>query len=488
MWRSRFPRYRRAIDNTQSDNYSRDYKSNSNILVPHKLRSAKQQRRNLLFLMKIMTVIGIWIIFTIIVSFNVSDDTNKKSIETKMEPIQDPNNILPRVLAFVFPQFHEDSLNNYLWGTGFTDWNNLNKAPSKNRLGYAIPRPSDPLLGQYDYSLPIPRKRQGELAKEYGIDGFVFHHYWFYDDEHPGPNLHKPLINMLDDGYPDIPFALHWCASKWTDTWSGSVSPEFQFKDPGVLQKQYFPTDDSNGKITEHYNWLKQFFHLDNYIKVHGKPVLMMYQKKPGSFPVLKRLQQLAMNDGFPGLYLTVGLTKPHEHLLDIGNANDWDPPPQKIAVALNKFPFDKVVSYPNPAKWNENRSLEIPKWCLSGNKEGAINGQRRPRDIAGIISSFDNTPRRNYEDANIWSSEPPDAVIDIFRKSLYAAIYYEACCFPNEQSSRDKEEDDRFILINAMNEWAEGMALEPSNVYGKRFLETIYNIKKEILEGKCNL
>jgi hypothetical protein len=38
------------------------------------------------------------------------------------------------------------------------------------------------------------------------------------------------------------------------------------------------------------------------------------------------------------------------------------------------------------------------------------------------------------------------------------------------------------------MNEWAEGMALEPSNVYGKRFLETIYDVKKEILDGKCNL
>jgi hypothetical protein len=437
----------------------------------------------------IMTVIFVLGIFIIMFSLNALDNTSKKAIKTKMEAIQDPNNVLPRVLAFVFPQFHEDSLNNYLWGTGFTDWNNLNKAPLKNRLGHEIPRPSDPFLGQYDYSLPIPRKRQGELAKEFGIDGFVFHHYWFYDDEHPGPNLHKPLMNMLDDGYPDMPFALHWCASKWTNTWSGNVRPEFHFKEPGVLQKQYFPTDDSDGKITEHYNWLKQFFHLEKYIKVNGKPVLMMYQKKPGSFPVLKRLQELAIKDGFPGLYLTVGLTKPHEHLLDIGNANDWDPPPQKITVALNRFPFDKVVSYPNPTKWNENRSLEIPQWCLSGDKKEATNDQRRPRDIAGIISSFDNTPRRNYEEANIWSSESPDIVIETFRKSLHAAIYYEACCFQNELSSRPrKEDDDRFILINAMNEWAEGMAMEPSNVYGKRFLETIYDVKKDILDGKCNL
>ena len=37
----------------------------------------------------------------------------------------------------------------------------------------------------------------------------------------------------------------------------------------------------------------------------------------------------------------------------------------------------------------------------------------------AGIISSFDNTPRRNYEEANLWSSDPPEVAVERFRKSL---------------------------------------------------------------------
>ena len=32
------------------------------------------------------------------------------------------------------------------------------------------------------------------------------------------------------------------------------------------------------------------------------------------------------------------------------------------------------------------------------------------------------------------------------------------------------KKDDDRFIILNAINEWAEGMALEPSDVYGRNF------------------
>lgn len=91
------------------------------------------------------------------------------------------------------------------------------------------------------------------------------------------------------------------------------MNPEFVFKEgPGVVQKQYFPENDNDGKI----NFLKRFFH-PNYIKVDGKPVLMMYQKKPGSFPVLRILKELASLE-FPGLYITVGLSKPHVDLMDV--------------------------------------------------------------------------------------------------------------------------------------------------------------------------
>lgn len=398
------------------------------------------------------------------------------------------DNFLPRILVLVFPQFHQDPLNDQLWEEGFTDWDNLRNSPERNRLGFKIPRPTE--LGYYDYANLEPRKKQGELAKRYGIDGLVFHHYWFYDETHPGPNLHAPLVNMLKDGHPDMPFALHWCASKWTSTWSGKVRPDFVFPESGVLQKQFFPdpATEKDGMVIEHYDWLKQFFHHPNYIKVDGKPLLMMYQKKPGSFPVLKRLKELAVEDGFPGLYYTVGLTKPHDHLLDIGDLSQWNPRPQMTKIALSKYKFDKVVSYPNPTEWNEKRNLEVPGWCTGGERD--LQKERIP-DIAGIISSFDNTPRRNYDEANLWSSDEPAVVVERFRKSLHAALYYESCCFVNDMEERlkkEKDNDDRFILINAMNEWAEGMAMEPSDVYGRRFLETILDTKKAIIQNGCTL
>jgi hypothetical protein len=394
-------------------------------------------------------------------------------------------NFLPRVLAFVFPQFHKDSLNDRLWSQGFTDWDSLRKAPEKNRLGFKIPRPSE--LGYYNYSDTEPRRKQGELAKQYGIDGLIFHHYWFYDDAHPGPNLHEPIINMLKDGNPDVPFALHWCASKWTVTWNSDVAPGFKFPEPGVLQKQYFPNDEV--KIKEHYDWLKKFFHHPNYIRIDGKPLFMLYEKKAGALKVLKKLRELAKLDGLPDLYFTIGLTKPHAHLLEIED--------EGIITATNKQEkrvfgfqiFDKVVSYPNPSDWSKGRSLEIPSWCADNFDGGDKSMVNRAREIAGIISSFDNTPRRNYEEANLFATGEPDEVVEMFRESLDAALYYEACCFPdvNDRLSKDRKHDDRFILINAMNEWAEGMAIEPSDVYGRKFLETIRDTKDAVSKSRCS-
>ncbi len=442
------------------------------------VRAPKKKKASFFGMLKIILVVvlgyALFIFSFLVAHYHNAGDENIEE-----------DNFLPRVLAFVFPQFHQDPLNDLLWGKGFTDWDNLNKAPAKNRNGFAIPRPTE--LGFYDLSNLEPRKKQGELAKQYGIDGFLYHHYWFYDEDHPGPNLHAPIVNMLKDGHPDVPFALHWCAMKWTNTWSGNVGPDFVFKEPGVLQKQYFPDKADDPLIKEHYNWLRQFFHHPNYIKVDGKPLFMLYQRKPSAMLVLRRLKELAIEDGFPGLYLTVGLTKGHGHLLDV----DEDLKKKFEGSARRTFGFDlydKVVSYPNPSEWWEGRSLEIPKWCQKSDGERII--LERLRDIPGIISSFDNTPRRNFEEADLFATGDPKEIVERFRKSLHAAIYYESCCFQDERSRLEKErqDDDRFIIINAMNEWAEGMALEPSDVYGRSFLETIRDTKLKIRKEGCSI
>jgi Glycosyltransferase WbsX len=120
---------------------------------------------------------------------------------------------LPHIWVIYFPQYHPDPLNDKNWGVNFTDWVSLQKSPLQNRLGYDIPRPlqennNSPYYDLRDWQ---PRQRQGQLANRYGVDGFIYHHYWFYDRTHPGPNLAAPLLNMLKDGHPNVPFFFNWC-------------------------------------------------------------------------------------------------------------------------------------------------------------------------------------------------------------------------------------------------------------------------------------
>jgi len=396
-----------------------------------------------------------------------------------------PELSLPRVLAIIFPQYHRDPLNDKLWGEGFTDWDNLRNAPAKNRLGFAIPRPTE--LGYYNLTDIHTRKSQGELAKIYNIDGFIYHHYWFYDTTHPGANLHAPLEQMLLDGHPDVPFCLNWCATKWQNTWHGETRPDFKMPRNGVLQQQYFPGNSSDAAITEHYNWLRRFFHHPNYIKVKGQPLFMLYNKKPGSVRVVQRIRDLAKEDGFPGLYLIIGLQKPHRHLLPVENVTK-----NEFQVASRAFPriFKKTVAYPNPSKYNAKSPLSVPEWCILQNNGKLRKGMTKARnkEISGIMTSFDNTPRRNFETATIWSPDNPNTVVEKFEQSLEAALYYETCCFRQKDKWSDGRNagDSRFILINSMNEWAEGMALEPSDVFGRRFLDAILRKKEGLKANGC--
>lgn len=395
------------------------------------------------------------------------------------QSVLDGASSLPRVVALYFPQFHPDPINDRLWGANFTDWDSLRNAPKLNRMGYAIPRPTE--LGYYDLSDDTSgvRRKQGELAREYGIDAFAYHHYWFYDEDHPGPNLHRPLELMLLDGEPDVPFCLHWAAMKWVNTWqsSGGETSERQQPKDGVLQLQYFPDPnevEGRSRIADHYKWLRRFFHHKNYIKINGQPLFMLYQKKPGAVPVLEEFRRLAIEDGFTGMYFTVGLTRPHADLQSFF-------PFRGIQRFKGFDTYNATVAYPNPADWS-NRSLTVPEWCENENaKDGSIS-RRRSTEIPGIIVSFDNTPRRSFEDARILSNKGSKEVVATFRESLKAAMHYESCCLYRGGA----QNDDRFILVNAWNEWAEGMTLEPSDVYGRQFLETVRAVKKEIITDRC--
>ena len=411
------------------------------------------------------------------------------------------HDLMPRILALYFPQYHRDPLNDKHWGDNFTDWVSLMASPRLNNAGFEIPRPTE--LGYYDLSNTEPRKLQGELAKQYGIDGFIFHHYWFYDRMNPGPSLATPLISMLEDGHPNIPFFFNWCTVKWVNLWMGNAvnqttptKPCFQKRKgrqervrcpPTTLQEQYF--DPSREEIETHYQWLSRFFHHDNYIRIRNQPVMLLYFYDVRANPIIQDLRRLAVKDGFDGIYWIVGrsaapdeifafpesdnngtMTADQEHLMNRM---------KKLTQTLDLFPmeiFNQSMTYPYPLQWLTS-TFKIPQWCQMGQLR-EVAAPDTLQEVTGIITSFDNTPRRKFNDATIYGADTPDRILSRFRTNLHTALHYSACC--------QRRTDDQFVAINAWNEWGEGMAIEPSDTYGRGFLEIIKSVKKELMDAGC--
>lgn len=111
--------------------------------------------------------------------------------------------IQPRIIAFYLPQYHPIPENDNWWGKGFTEWTNVGKAKPLFK-GHDQPRvPTE--LGYYDLRLPSVREEQVKLAKEAGVEGFMYWHYWFGN----GKTLMADIFrDVLKSGKPDFLFHL----------------------------------------------------------------------------------------------------------------------------------------------------------------------------------------------------------------------------------------------------------------------------------------
>ena len=168
-----------------------------------------------------------------------------------------------RIIANYLPQFHPVPENDKYWGPGFTEWTNVAKARPLFRGHYQPRIPAD--LGFYDLRLPEIREQQAQMAREAGVEGFCYWHYWFGN----GRQVLQRIFNeVVESGKPDFPFCLAWANHDWdTGSWLKGIKKEV------IFQQLYLGKEDH----ILHFKTLLPAFRDHRYIKVDGKLLFIIY-------------------------------------------------------------------------------------------------------------------------------------------------------------------------------------------------------------------
>ena len=393
------------------------------------------------------------------------------------ETVKKENSMMKaRVIAFYLPQFHPTPENDKYWGKGFTEWTNAAKAKPLFRGHHQPHIPAD--LGFYDLRLPEVREAQAVLAKEAGIEGFCYWHYWFGNGKQ---FLQEIFDEVVETGKPDYPFCIGWANHSWnTKNWTNTPALARNI----CIAEQTYPGPDDHEK---HFYSLLKAFRDHRYIKVDGK--LLFYIFSPLMFPdisnFMKQWNDLAKKEGLSGFFF-VALRESGE--LQLKESAKIGRKGIKHFLSSPKEEFDKILAmgfdgvnsrglniayyrYHSPLyayfrhlfrrimmkylDWQPIEKYDTKRigMCMFTDED------RRNNIYPTIIPNLDRSPRIGNR-AKIWYNAKPE----YFKKQVEYAL----------DLIKEKPEQHRILFLMAWNEWGEGNYMEPDLEYGHGYINAL--------------
>lgn len=364
-------------------------------------------------------------------------------------------------LAYYLPQYHPIPENNKWWGEGFTEWTNVAKAKPLFKGHYQPILPAD--LGFYDLRLPEVQEQQAQLAKEYGVDGFIYYQYWFGNGK---MLLEKPAEAMLKNKNITLPFCFCWANETWKGIWHG-------LDNPSVLIEQTYSGEEG---FRSYFKYLLPFFKDERYIKIDNKPMFHVYRFDdiPDPEQFITVFNELAIENDFAGIHFIATIAS--ENIVK----ND------KIYGKIGNEVFQKM-RYKKGFLFEDIRYLGWLERKIKV-KLGFTNevGKRITPliyDYTKAVSSFnvkftdekyipcvfpnwDNSSRSGKKSLIFTNSNPVS-----WQKHLEKAV----------QELLKKTKNRQIIVIKSWNEWAEGNHLEPDVKFGLQWLQAVKNVKNNL-------
>lgn len=345
-----------------------------------------------------------------------------------------------RLIAFYLPQYHPIAENDLWWGKGFTEWTNVGKAKPLFKGHYQPRVPAD--LGYYDLRLEDVRIQQANMAREAGIEGFCYWHYWFGNGRRL---LEKPFNEVLNSSKPDFPFCLGWANETWSGIWHGLEKK--------ILIEQLYP---GVKDYEDHFYNVLSALKDDRYLLIDGKPIFFIY--KPLLIPNINEFmsvwRELAVKNGLKGIHF-IGQT---------AFSNDIE----KLEVL--GFDSISIVRLEDYMKKQQSIFRRFYNKYLGGlklyNYKDAypyfIGAEERNLNvIPNIIPNWDHSPRSSGKNLILHNSTP--AYFEKHIEDVLSVI-------------ENKPLERRIAFVKSWNEWGEGNYLEPDLKFGTKYLETLRN------------
>ena len=374
----------------------------------------------------------------------------------------------PRIIGLYLPQYHPIPENNEWWGPGFTEWTNVAKAKPLFKGHYQPRIPAD--LGFYDLRLPEVREQQATLAREAGLEGFCYYHYWFGNGKQL---LERPFNEVLASGKPDFPFCLCWANHDWTNkTW---IKGNSMRKDSMIMKMEYSQED-----YVLHFRHLLPAFHDPRYIRVDGKPLFAVWEprKIPECSWFIDTWQKLARENGLEGIHF-VGYTQnssgqsTKDGHISLWNANQSAERYQEVL----DLGFDAVMSAGlGRAQTICNGKLRKALFYLANKTFLPVSFRTDYERVMRyyyvkedgwenvyptLLPQWDRTPR-----AGIKTDPLVDSTPEKFQRSVEEAL----------QIVKSKQPNHQILFLKAWNEWGEGNYVEPDLKFGHGYIQAIRN------------
>lgn len=363
-----------------------------------------------------------------------------------------------RVIAIYLPQFHPIPENDEFWGKGFTEWINVAKSRPLFKGHYQPQLPAD--LGFYDLRIPQVREEQARLAREAGIEGFMYWQYYFGDKK---MLLERPFEEVLHSGKPDFPFCLGWANHSWqTLTWKSDASHK---EGKTMIMEQKYAGEQ---QYREHFYYNLSAFRDSRYMKVDGKPIFVIWNPADHSEEIKKLIdiwRELAKMENLPGIHF-VGqevYKMDNECLYSMG----FD------AVYQNKI-LESQTKVTNKWWWHIRHGLIkmlgitsfLDKYKYERVEPYLVTEEAKNINVyPTLLAGYDRSPRAARKAIILYDFNPV-----IWRKHIKNVLSH----------IQHKDTENKIVMLKSWNEWGESNYMEPDRVYGKEKL----NVLREELES----